>query len=47
VPYQVAIVEFEDTSRVTARITGDRVHIGDRVVETGQQNGVSFFEIQK
>ncbi len=47
VPYQVAIVEFEDGSRVTARIAGDRVQIGDRVVETGQQNGVSFFEIQK
>jgi uncharacterized OB-fold protein len=43
VPYQVAIVEFEDGDRLTARIEGDLVQIGDRVVETGQRDGVSFF----
>lgn len=32
-PYQVAIVTLEDGSRLTARIAGDRVVIGDRVVE--------------
>ena len=32
-PYQVAIVELEGGGRVTARITGDRVAIGDKVVE--------------
>ena len=43
VPYQVAIVEFEDGSRVTARIEGDTVRICDRVVETRHVEGVSFF----
>lgn len=33
-PYQVAIVQLEDGTRVTARIVGDRVAIGDSVVET-------------
>ena len=33
-PYQVAIVTLEDGSRLTARITGERVAIGDRVVES-------------
>ena len=43
VPYQVVIVEFQDGSRVTARIEGAEVKIGDGVVETQQQNGVCFF----
>lgn len=32
-PYQVAIVTLEDGSRLTARIAGGRVAIGDRVIE--------------
>jgi uncharacterized OB-fold protein len=44
VPYQVAIVQLEDGSRVTARIQGEAVRIGDPVVETTQQNGVFFFQ---
>jgi len=44
VPYQVAIVEFPDTSKITARIEGERVQIGDRVVEVSQQAGISFFQ---
>ncbi len=44
VPYQVAIVEFSDRSRVTARISGEAVRIGDEVFETGQQDGVCFFQ---
>lgn len=43
VPYQVAIVAFEDGTRVTARIEGERVQIGDRVVETAPREGVCFF----
>jgi uncharacterized OB-fold protein len=43
VPYQVAIVEFEDGSRVTARMEGETVQISDRVVETRRLEGVSFF----
>ncbi|HLK62994.1 MAG TPA: OB-fold domain-containing protein [Bryobacteraceae bacterium] len=54
VPYQTAIVSLEDggsaTGRVTARIMGDRVAIGDHVVEVEpgearapQMAGVPFF----
>jgi uncharacterized OB-fold protein len=43
VPYQVAIVEFEGGARVTARIEGERVQIGDRVVESRIDDGVCFF----
>jgi len=44
VPYQIAIVELDDGAKLTARIAGAPVKIGDRVVETGQQNSVCFFE---
>jgi uncharacterized OB-fold protein len=43
VPYQVAIVDFEDGSRLTARVEGEIVRIGDHVVETRQVDGVCFF----
>ena len=52
VPYQTAIISLEGgpaSGRVTARILGDRVVIGDRVVETepAERNtlmaGVPFF----
>ncbi len=43
VPYQVAIVQFEDGSRVTGRIEGETVHIDDRVIETAPRDGVCFF----
>jgi uncharacterized protein len=33
-PYQVAIVTLEDGSRLTARISGERVAIGDAVSES-------------
>jgi uncharacterized OB-fold protein len=34
-PYQVAIVQFEDGTKTTARIVGQRVKIGDRVETAG------------
>jgi uncharacterized OB-fold protein len=43
VPYQVAIVAFDDGTRVTARIAGERVKISDPVVEVELREGVSFF----
>ncbi len=54
VPYQTAIVSLDgdgnSAGRLTARILGDRVAIGDRVIETvppdaiaGQMAGVPFF----
>ena len=42
-PYQVAIISFGDGTRETARIEGERVAIGDAVVETHSEDGVSFF----
>jgi uncharacterized OB-fold protein len=42
-PYQVAIVELDGGGRVTARITGERVAIGDAVRETGPLNGAPAF----
>lgn len=42
-PYQVAIVDMEDGSRLTVRIEGERVSIGDRVLETESRDGVAFF----
>jgi len=43
-PYQVVIVELEGGSRLTARIAGDRVAIGDRVAETESRDGVPVFQ---
>jgi uncharacterized OB-fold protein len=44
VPFQTAIVTLDDgRGRLTARIAGDRVSIGDRVVEVESRNGVPFF----
>jgi uncharacterized OB-fold protein len=43
-PYQTAIVSLESGGRVTGRITGDRVTIGDHVVEYESRDGVPFFQ---
>lgn len=43
VPYQTAIVTLDGGGRVTGRIKGDRVAIGDRVDETEARDGVPFF----
>ena len=42
-PYQVAIVELDAGGRLTVRVTGARVAIGDRVRETEARSGVAFF----
>jgi uncharacterized OB-fold protein len=42
-PYQTAIVTLDSGGRVTARISGDRVGIGDRVTETESRDGVPYF----
>ncbi|MDE3194803.1 MAG: OB-fold domain-containing protein [Acidobacteriota bacterium] len=44
VPYQVIIVSLDDGGRITARVAGERVAIGDRVVETDSQNGIPYFQ---
>jgi uncharacterized OB-fold protein len=47
VPFQTAIIALDEPSgpgRVTARILGDRVAIGDHVVEVEPREGVPFFQ---
>jgi len=43
VPYQLAIIELEGGRRITGRIEGDRVQIGERVSFTEFRNNVPFF----
>jgi len=42
-PYQTAIVTLDGGGRVTGRIEGDRVGIGDRVEEAAERGGVPYF----
>ncbi len=42
-PYQLAIVELENGKRLTARILGDRVSIGDAVELAETRNLIPFF----
>ena len=42
-PYQLAIVSLAEGGRVTARIAGDRVQIGDAVEFVASRDGIPFF----
>jgi uncharacterized OB-fold protein len=42
-PYQLAIVSLEEGGRLTVRVEGERVVIGDRVEFLEDRNGISFF----
>ena len=42
-PFQIAIVVSDDGDRMTARIEGERVGIGDRVRKTDERGGVNIF----
>lgn len=42
-PYQIAIVVTADGVRVTARVAGERVSIGDKVELMEERGGVNFF----
>ena len=42
-PYQVVIVTRDDNSRVTGRVTGEPLHIGDTVIEAEMRDGVPYF----
>jgi uncharacterized OB-fold protein len=42
-PYQLVIVTLENGKRLTARILGDRVAIGDAVESAETRNGIPFF----
>ena len=45
-PYQLAIVLLDDGGRVTARILGDRVRIGDDVSFAESRDGVPYYRKQ-
>jgi uncharacterized OB-fold protein len=42
-PYQLAIITLEDGKRLTARILGERVAIGDAVELAETRNQIPFF----
>ncbi len=42
-PYQVIIVSLDGDGRVTARVEGETVAIGDRVIEVEPRAGVPWF----
>jgi uncharacterized OB-fold protein len=42
-PYQMAIVLLDAGGRLTARILGDRVQIGDAVTFAEYRDGVAYF----
>jgi uncharacterized OB-fold protein len=42
-PYQLAIVSLAEGGRLTVRITGGRVRIGDAVEFAESRDGISFF----
>jgi uncharacterized OB-fold protein len=43
-PYQLAIIELDQGRRVTARLAGPRVSIGDRVEYIEDRGGVPYFQ---
>ncbi len=47
VPYQLAIIELEGGRRLTGRIDGERVQIGDPVSFAEFRNNVPFFRKSK
>ena len=42
-PYQLAIVSLDSGGRLTARILGERVKIGDKVTLAESRGGVEYF----
>jgi uncharacterized OB-fold protein len=43
VPYQIAIVTLEDGRRITGRILGTEVSVGDPVKLAEERDGVPYF----
>jgi uncharacterized OB-fold protein len=42
-PYQIAIVQLESGSRITVRIAGERVEIGDPVEFLESRNDIPYY----
>lgn len=45
-PYQLAIVALDAGGRVTARVSGERAEIGDRLVFVEERDGVAYYRRQ-
>ena len=45
-PYQLVIVTLSEGGRLTGRVSGDRLRIGDAVELAEERNGVAFFRKQ-
>ena len=45
VPYQLVIVTFEDGKRITGRIIGERVTIGNTVELAEDRDGTPYFRL--
>jgi uncharacterized OB-fold protein len=43
-PYQLAIITLDSGKRLTARMAGDRVQIGDAVEFAEFRDGIPFFK---
>jgi uncharacterized OB-fold protein len=43
VPYQVIIARLDDGGSVTARADGERLAIGDRIIEVEPRDGIPYF----
>jgi len=43
-PYQLAIITLDSGGRLTGRVAGDRVAIGDKVSFVEDRNGIPFFK---
>ena len=43
VPYQVIIAKLDDGRSVTGRVYGERLAIGDRVIEVEPRDGIPYF----
>jgi uncharacterized OB-fold protein len=42
-PFQIAIIELQEGPRLTARIEGQKIKIGDKVKQVTERNGVQVF----
>ncbi len=42
-PFQIAIIELQEGPRLTVRIEGQKVKIGDKVKQVTERNGVQVF----
>ncbi len=43
-PYQLAIIDLESGKRLTVRVLGERVRIGDQVAFVENKGGVAYYQ---